>query len=198
MAFVARIQMLLLLGHKNVEDRRSEAPVIATQGGIDEAAYHGVGGVIAGQVGQPVAHCIAGDPPFDVHQQAVRLRVLGDAGQFGFPQGLLDQRDNLGRQGIQRQIEPDPASPLERFATATAEHGETLLEQVTVGYDHCLPVAGLDGGGAPVDLDDAPLGGVHLQPVTDGDGAVELDRDASQQVAEGVLHGKGDDGGDHR
>ena len=33
-----------------------------------------------------------------------------------------------------------------------SEHGEALLEQVAVGDHHGLPVAGLDGGGTPVDL----------------------------------------------
>ena len=190
--------MLLLLGHKDVEDRRGEAAIVAAQGGIDQAAHHGVGRIVASQVSEPVAHRIAGDAPFDVHQQAVRLWMLGDAGELGLPQGFLDQRDDLGRQGIQGQIEPDPAPPLQGFATAAPEHGEALFEQVAVGDDDCLPVAGLDGGGTPVDLHHPALGGIHLQPVTDGDGVVELNGDPGQQVAQGVLHGEGDDRGDHR
>ena len=124
--------------------------------------------------------------------------MLGDAGELGLPQGFLDQRDDLGRQGIQGQIEPDPAPPLQGFATAAPEHGEALFEQMAVGDDDCLPVAGLDGGGTPVDLHHPALGGVDLQPVTDGDGVVELNGDPGQQVAQGVLHGEGDDRSDHR
>lgn len=37
-----------------------------------------------------------------------------------------------------------------------------------------------------------------MQPVPDGDGVVELDGDPGQQVAQSILHGEGDDRGDHR
>ena len=39
-AFVAGIQVLLLLGHKDVEDRRGESAIVAAKGGIYEAAHH--------------------------------------------------------------------------------------------------------------------------------------------------------------
>jgi hypothetical protein len=68
--------------------------------------------------------------------------------------------------------------------------GAPRLGELVVRDDHLDLVEGEDLRGAPVDLDHHPRVlrvVVELDPISDLEGALDLDREAGEQIPEGVL-----------
>ena len=92
--------------------------------------------------------------------------------------------------------EAQAPAPLPRLALALAEDRDAAFHDHAVRDDDRLPVARLDEGRAPADVAHLALDLVDAHPVADLHGVVDLDRESAEHVAEGVLHGEGDDRGE--
>jgi hypothetical protein len=175
-----------------------EADAFALQRGEDVVADVGVGDVVGARVDQPVAQLVAGVAVAERRQQADGRRAEADVGDAGGLDVVEHGAGDAGRRHREVHVEVDQPALLRHRLARVAHHHVAVLHQVAVGDHHPLAVAGDDGGVAPLDVADLARHVADLDPVADLEGVVHLQREAAQQVAEGVLHRDGEHRGEHR
>jgi hypothetical protein len=172
--------------------RHRERDLGALEGGVDALAHPGAYGVVAGEIGQPVADRVVREAIAVLHGEvaadAVRLRRLRGTLDRRYLEGLVDCLDDVGGAVAEIDVEIDPHPVLERLAFALAEDHDRAREERGIGHDQGVPITRLDHRVPPANLAHPPLPpALELHPVADLDRGVELQGDTADDVAERAL-----------
>src|SRR5689334_14851473 len=81
---------------------------------------------------------------------------------------------------------------LDGLSATPAEDPHLTFHQYGIRNDNRVPVARLDGRMAPPDVPDSALHVAAVYPVAFGDGLLHLEREASNDVAQGILKREAD------
>jgi hypothetical protein len=169
-----------------------DADAGALQRGEKVHAHHRVGDVVVQDLGEEVAQLVAEVALVEAFQHAARRRRARHVGDRELAHLVVDDGNDARRRHAGVDHEVEDAAPLQRRTVALADDLDARLHQHAVRDHHGFPVARLDQRGAPADVAHAAAHGVEADPVADAHRVVELQRDAGEHVAEGVLHRKRD------
>ncbi|EXI68298.1 MAG: hypothetical protein AW07_04432 [Candidatus Accumulibacter sp. SK-11] len=189
---------LVLLRHQQRLLRYCQLHATALQGGEHMHAHRRVGRIVGLRIEHPVAQSVTRVTRTELHQDARWPRVIGNVGNLGSADCRLDGSDHLRRWRIVGQVEPHPAPPRPARDIGPTVYRETATHQLAVGYHDDLAIARPDRRLSPADLRHAAGQVVDADPVAGAQRVVELQGDSGQDVAQRILHGEGEHGGDHR
>src|SRR6185436_17838458 len=99
-------------------------------------------------------------------------RVVRDVRDLGVANGSFQCLADTRRRRRYVDADPYPSTPESLGIGARSDDGKSLFRELAVGKIDGLVVAGLDGGIAPADLDDAAAHVVEFDPVTHADRSV--------------------------
>ena len=164
----------------------------------------------AGGVPEPGPH-LAGDPRFAIELRQpvshhVHHRDVGEVGDQAVWRWVREDPRYVAH-GVEQDLSHMPG----RVAVMHAQSQRDAMrarrprqvahlagDELAVGKEERVPILGDETGRAPADLHDATAVATGLDPVALTEGAVELQRQATEQVGDGRLEREADDRRQHR
>ena len=179
--------------------RLGDADAGALQRGEQVHAHHRVGGVVLHEVGEEVAQLVAQVALRRSRTARSSARRARDVGDRQLAHLVVDDGDHARRRHARVDHEVEDAAPLQRRAFALAEDRDARLSSACCSapprFPSCASRSGSSASGCR-----APGRSTSStrDPVADLHRVVELDGEAAEHVAKGVLHGEGDHRGEDR
>ena len=171
---------------------------VALQGGKDMHTDIRIRQIIRARVDQPVTQDIAGITRAEIIEYTTGCRRQRHIADGCRRQIRLNQTDHPPRRHRQVDIEINAAPPHRRRLMFVTQDGVAALHQLTIRHDHLFASARQQGRVAPLDVSHLPGEVIDPDPVADLQRAIHLQRKPAQQIAQRILHGKSEHGGDHR
>src|SRR5208282_1498914 len=127
----------------------------------------------------------------------MRLGLGGDTLDFDGLWSIVDDRDHVRGRNAEIDVKVNLLAVLYWLIAPPSKHRDFPFHAHAIGDYHRIPITGLDGNVPPTQLLEPALRPIHADPISNPEGAFQLQCQATHEITQRVLKRKHDYGCNH-